>query len=338
MRKLLITTLACVSVLGAVPATAATIFSDLFVFGDSLVDSGNARAARLATGGADPAPPSLGYFEGRFSNGFNFADYLSLDLFGRPATASIFGGSNFSVGGAQAAEVVGDASPSFAEQLALFNSSGQTLSGNSLVLVTFGGNDIRGELAEVATIPGAVPNLSPAVSALNANLASLVELGARNIIVTGLPDVGQIPGVTGFGSPALSALGTQLSFGLNQAFGQTVNGLATQTGYNLQFFDLFAYQTSIYKDPVAFGLPASLDTTRACLQVPGAAPECNGFVYFDAIHPTTQVHRVIASGLTAQVSGVPEPATWAMMLFGFGAVGYAMRKRGVSYRTRTACL
>jgi outer membrane lipase/esterase len=191
-------------------------------------------------------------------------------------------------------------------------------------------------LAEVATTPGAVPNLSPAVSALNANLASLVQLGARNIIVTGLPDVGQIPGVTGFGSPALSGLGTQLSFGLNQAFGQSVNGLATQTGFNLQFFDLFAYQSAIYDDPAAFGLPASLDTSRACLQVPGAAPACSGFVYFDAIHPTTQVHRVIANGLTAQVSGVPEPATWAMMLIGFGSVGYSMRKRGVRCRMRTA--
>ena len=26
-------------------------------------------------------------------------------------------------------------------------------------------------------------------------------------------------------------------------------------------------------------------------------------------------------------SPVPEPATWAMMLLGFGAVGYAMRRR-----------
>ena len=25
--------------------------------------------------------------------------------------------------------------------------------------------------------------------------------------------------------------------------------------------------------------------------------------------------------------GVPEPATWAMMLFGFGAVGYTLRRR-----------
>jgi hypothetical protein len=32
------------------------------------------------------------------------------------------------------------------------------------------------------------------------------------------------------------------------------------------------------------------------------------------------------------VAAVPEPASWAMMLAGFGAVGYAMRRRKVSYR------
>jgi outer membrane lipase/esterase len=322
----MLTAIASVSMSVPLAAQAATSFTDLFVFGDSLVDSGNARAARLAVGGVDPAPPALGYVQGRFSNGLNFADYVSLDLFGRPTTAAAFGGMNFAVGGAQAAEVAGDASPSFAEQIALFAASGQNISSNSLVLVTFGGNDVRAQIAAAATTPGAVPTLVPAITALNANLAALIGLGARNIVVTGLPDIGQIPGVTQLGSPALSGLGTQLSFGLNQAYGQSVTGLATQTGFNLQFFDLFAYQASIYGNPTAVGLPGSLDTSRACLQVPGAAPSCNGFVYFDPIHPTTQIHRAIATGITAQVAPVPEPSTWAMLLIGFGAIGYSMRR------------
>ena len=40
---------------------------------------------------------------------------------------------------------------------------------------------------------------------------------------------------------------------------------------------------------------------------------------------------------TANVTAVPEPATWAMMLLGFGALGYAMRRRPkVSTRIRFA--
>jgi hypothetical protein len=34
----------------------------------------------------------------------------------------------------------------------------------------------------------------------------------------------------------------------------------------------------------------------------------------------------------AAVSAIPEPATWGMMLVGFGAVGYSMRRRSANYR------
>jgi len=309
----------------AAPATAATPYRDLFVFGDSLVDSGNARIARLAGGGQDPAPPSLGYFEGRFSNGYNFADYLSFDLFGRAATASLQGGTNFSVGGAQAAEVTGDASPSFLEQIAAFDASGATISSDSLVLLTFGGNDVRTELARLGSIPGYTPSLDAAVSAFGEGLNALFDRGARNVLVTGLPDVGQIPAVTGLGIPALNAAGTQLSFGLNQAFGGLVGDLATSTGYDLRFFDFFAYQKAIYADPSAFGLPEPLNTTQACLPLVAPAPACSGFVYFDPIHPTTQLHRAVADGL--YLAAVPEPATWALLIIGFGAAGATARHR-----------
>jgi hypothetical protein len=33
-------------------------------------------------------------------------------------------------------------------------------------------------------------------------------------------------------------------------------------------------------------------------------------------------------------SPVPEPAAWAMMLVGFGAVGYSMRRRGAPRKAR----
>ncbi|NJC34508.1 outer membrane lipase/esterase [Sphingomonas jejuensis] len=319
----------CAATIGlalAAPAGAQN-YSNLFVFGDSLVDSGNARAARLAVGGVDPAPPAQGYFEGRFSNGYNFADYLSLGLFNTPATASALGGLNFSVGGAQAAEVPGDASPSFAEQIASFQGSGLSFNPDSLVLLTFGGNDVRRELGRVATIPNYVPDFSETLAAFSTGVSDLIGLGARNIIVTGLPDIGQIPVVTALGSADLSRTGTQLSFGLNQALAQQTSLLGAQAGLQLSFFDLFAFQQALYADPTAAGLPANLNTRTPCLAVPGAAPTCTGFVYFDGIHPTTQVHAVIGDALVAQAQAVPEPATWAMMIAGFGAVGLTLRAR-----------
>lgn len=309
--------------LAAAPTSAQT-FGNLFVFGDSLVDAGNARTARLAAGGQDPAPPSFGYFEGRFSNGLNFADFLSRDLFGTTTTASLAGGMNFSVGGAQFSEVAGDASPSFLEQIDAFEASGLSFSADSLVLVTFGGNDVRREVSRLATVPGYAPDLMATLQAFDAGLTELFTLGARNVLITGLPDVGQIPAITTLGVPALSFAGTQLSFGLNKALGAQTAAIASRTGYDLRFFDLFGFQQQLYVDPGAYRLPP-LDTARACLNVPGAAPSCDGFVYFDPIHPTSQVHRAIADDLT-RLAAVPEPSIWASLILGFGLAGAALRR------------
>ena len=323
----------------ATPASAAS-YLDLYVFGDSLVDSGNAQALRAAAGGADPAPAAAGYYQGRFSNGYNFADYLSVSIGAGPATASEYGGNNFSVGGAQAREVAGDASASFVDQLASFTNFGKRIDSQSLVLVTFGGNDVRAELAKVAANPAYQADFSQTLAAFRSGLDTLYANGARNFVVTGLPNIGQIPAVTDFNSPALSAAGgilsRRLNYGFNPATGSddlvgiddVVASFGAASGANASFFDLFSHQQQIYADPTAYGLTADLDTRVPCIRVPDAVPACDGLVYFDTIHPTTQLHGAIAQGLEAQlgITAVPEPASWALMIVGFGVVGGTLRR------------
>jgi len=330
MRRTILSAAMALSI--AVPAQAqaqgTSPYDKLFVFGDSLVDAGNAQVLRARAGGEDPAPATLGYYEGRFSNGYNFADWVSRGIEGAPTVASEKGGRNFSVGGAQAREVAGDLSPSFLDQVDSFRTSGQAFDASSLVLVTLGGNDIRSELAKIGANPSYRPDFTATLTAMTDGLTSLYSLGARNFVITGLPDVGQIPAVTQFNSPALSAAGRQMSLGLNGAFDLLATTFSRQTGANARFFDLFDYQAAIYADPSAYGLPEPLDTKTACLST-ADAPRCTGYVYFDQVHPTTRLHQAIGGGIAKElgVSGVPEPATWALMILGFGAVAGAMRRR-----------
>ncbi|MEG8038335.1 hypothetical protein QP166_02880 [Sphingomonas sp. LR60] len=102
----------------AVPAAAQTTpppFSSLTVFGDSLVDAGNIRALRL---GADPAE---GYVAGRFTNGLDYTDLLSLAMYGTPTVASLNGGSNYAFGGARATTT--SPIPDALEQVAIYKAA-----------------------------------------------------------------------------------------------------------------------------------------------------------------------------------------------------------------------
>lgn len=320
-------------VAAAAPASAG----NLYVFGDSLVDTGNVAAALSATGQPSQTPELYGYVGNRFSNGYNFADVLSFALgqgpsgaYGYPYDpAYLYGGNNFAYGGAQTRpDGIGTPNhpPSFSEQLALFATSGKKITASDTVLVTFGGNDIQQELFKKVANPGYTPDFTATNAALVSGLATLIGAGATNIVVTGEADVGKIPRITQYGSTALDLLGTSLSKQLSDAFkADTI--AASQTGANVQFFDLFGFETGVLGNAAALGLT---NTTAACLNPVThqlANPTCQGYLYFDQIHPTTQVHQLIGDALGRQIGAIPEPATWAAMVLGFGLAGLAMRRR-----------
>jgi phospholipase/lecithinase/hemolysin len=313
---------AIVGALATSPALAQASYSNLYVFGDSLVDSGNAF---LATGGAE-APPANGYFFGRFSNGYNFADYLSLDLVGTPTSPGLIGGNNFGVGGATTATIPGAQSPSFLQQVGLYNQVvGQPIASDALVLLTFGGNDVRRTIST-----GGPVDFSTAGQEFGTGLASLYALGARNFLITGSPDIALLPRSVSDAGAVPGRL-DELTF-RSQQINATLSGVssafAAQTGADVTYFDLFGFEQTLRADPTSFGLPSNLNLTDPCQIIGGGVPQfnnCAGSIYFDAIHPTTSIHRIIASAMGAQLGAVPEPATWLMMILGFGFVGGSLR-------------
>src|SRR4030095_6974926 len=77
---------------------AALSYSNLFVFGDSLVDTGNTQPLVVGLGGADPTPAAAGYFDGRFANGINFADVVNIADGEGSIDHRLAGGDNFAYG------------------------------------------------------------------------------------------------------------------------------------------------------------------------------------------------------------------------------------------------
>jgi outer membrane lipase/esterase len=127
----------------AVVTAQQASYSSITFFGDSYVDTGNAR---ILSGGAQP--PSPPYALGRFSNGLVFTDYLAQAL-NRPTDANpVFvtraASGNYAVGGARTdSPQVGTASQ-IGSYLTRPGATPATLTDpNGLYVLFVGGNDLR---------------------------------------------------------------------------------------------------------------------------------------------------------------------------------------------------
>ena len=77
-----------------------------------------------------------------------------------------------------------------------------------------------------------------------------------------------------------------------------------------------------------FGNEASSDPTAAIFttETPFFSFTGDNVLNVDVANGTTAVFA-LTNGGSLSISAVPEPATWAMMLIGFGMVGFALRAR-----------
>ena len=192
------------AVFAFLPSSAAGIaFSNIFVFGDSLSDTGNVTAV---TGGLIPGAP---YFQGRASNGPLYVDVLAAGL-GLSLTPSrvdttgdgIGDGNNFAYGGART-----NIYPfpfdgrSLLGQLQEFQARGQPIDPSALFVVFGGANNVQDALRTAAQALAAGQNpsivLAAAAAAIDQGAADietiltmLGDLGATQFLIPNLPNVG----------------------------------------------------------------------------------------------------------------------------------------------------
>ena len=177
-------------------------FSNLYVFGDSLSDTGNL----LGTGAPRPFPfTGLSYLGDRFSNGPLWVEHLAQGLGLSPQAAApfIYGGNNFAFAGAQTGiypALPADQIPGVLAQVGGIWAPTRTgpTDANALYVVVAGGNDMRNarsfftsnSLVDIAGRQQAAVN---AITNLANTLGLLAQLGAKNILVATLPDLGITP-------------------------------------------------------------------------------------------------------------------------------------------------
>jgi len=295
-------------------------YTSLTVFGDSLVDAGNVFAL---TGGRTPAETS-GYFQGRFTNGYDYTDLLSLSLFNAPTVASLNGGANYAYGGArilQTNPAVLDLQEQFSVFTGRLGATGRA-DANGLYVLNFGGNDQFNAGTLAPGFGGTDAYFTEAARVYARAVADLDGLGARSILITGFP--------------VDDANATRA----NQLLTAALNDLTLNADTTVLRYDYVGAFARIAANPTAFGVEP-ITTTATCQSGGRAAIDngCAGYSSFDGIHPIATIQRAIFRDMDAQfglTAAIPEPAAWSLMILGFAMVGAAARRPAVRTRYRFA--
>lgn len=285
--------------------SGASAFNEMIVFGDSLSDSGNDYSA---SGGNIPASP---YYDGRFSNGPNYADDLAADL-GLQLDASLQGGANFAYGGATAG---GSSAGGLQFQLDSFFFE-VTLGiidpdENALYIVFIGQNDMldlineaQGDPQNQSTI--IANGVSSVVENIESALYDLADQGAVNILVPNMPNLGRTPRFIQkeSSSPGVIALATSVSLTFNQAVEAMLGSI---TGVNIIRFDTYNALEQVVADPAAYGFA---DVTSACYtgdsDYTGGGTVCanpEAYFFWDDIHPSANGHMIVADKILQVLTG-----------------------------------
>ncbi|PIG92391.1 GDSL family lipase [Gloeocapsopsis sp. IPPAS B-1203] len=247
--------------------------TELYVFGDSLSDAGTVFRA---TGGM--YPPSPPYFQGRYSNGRVWVEYLADRL--HLSSNQVH---NFAYGGATTGSDRNFV-PGLLTQVQSHVKTHQKTHSNVLYVVWAGANDyLQG--ASSTTLP--VENISRAI-------ASLADVGAQKILVANLPDLGQLPTTrTTVNSVRLSAL-TQTH---NQGLRRSLKISQQHSDIQIATLDANTLYREATANPAAFGFT---NVISPCL----AGSSCGSpdtFLFWDGIHPTTKAHRILGDTAFAAI-------------------------------------
>lgn len=245
----------------------AASFDEIVVFGDSLSDNGN-----LVFIEDQPLPDPELYYQGRFSNGPVWVEYLAdPQRLNAPLTDRALGG----------AKTDGFVPPGLIQQVIAYKATADASpSPNALFIIWIGGNDyFNGDGVSQA-----------AVANINEAMEELVQFGGMHLLVLNLPDLGAIPAM--LGKPEASQA-TAFSTDFNAELADMLDNFRVEhPEIGLYEFNVFSFTMAVRNDPATYGFINVTDPSPN-FEVPNNFDGA-GYLFWDERHPTTSLHELIA--------------------------------------------
>jgi thermolabile hemolysin len=245
----------------------AQSFDEIVIFGDSLSDNGNLFVIE-----EHPVPDPRFYYQGRFSNGRVWVEYLS-----DPERLNTLL-EDRAFGGATTNSVM---PPGLIAQVTTYITLEKNyLSQKTLFIIWIGGNDC---------LYGGSDYRASAINVKEA-LDRLAEAGARHILVLNLPDLGTIPAERD--QPAAIEK-TEFSLNFNAELSNMIDVFSVKyPGIDFYEVDIYSFFRMIRNDPAAYGFTNVTDPSPN-FDLPNKFNGA-GHLFWDDIHPTTRMHALIA--------------------------------------------
>jgi len=276
-------------------AQADTRYSKLYIFGDSLSDTGN--LASIA--GAFPPP----FFNNRISNGpvaiDTFAAKLGLSADASLHLLSMNEGSNYAVASARASR---NTPFDLNTQILSFQANhGFVAPGDALYVFFIGGNDIYDALVS-GDVTTANTVIQTAIANIESAIKGLSQIGARSFMVVNAPNIAFLPETqmiaAATNNPAVLTQATQLSESFNKQLHKMIENLGDESSIDITEFKLNKLFTKLLEKATKLGFSNSSD---ACFSTVTYIfhPDCNyganfdQFFFFDEVHPTARVHQLV---------------------------------------------
>lgn len=259
-------------------ASYGSPYSAFYVFGDSLSD----------TGRNPPTSPSS-YYNGRYSNGPLWVEYLSADV-GLPYNAS----NNWAYSGSVTADLLSQ----------ITNVPASPALHTALFSVLSGGNDFL-DNAPVLGVNNAAWGVvvTNAVSNILLTVTSLYTNGAREVMVGNLANVGETPAFNSSPAGYGAYVDTYVAMFNTRLQSAMTNAMQQNPGLRVYFVNLNAGLSNVLSAPASYGFTV---TTNGALEDPNLTDKSfNGpgadYVFWDTIHPTTKMHALMGAAAYACV-------------------------------------